>query len=540
MTSFVRFTTAALCALPMLAHAGVAPLLSTEWGQSDAWQQSTPTRDGEQTYPGCTTIASAQVLYYYRYTDHAADPVSYVLEHDGLAGTDIVDGVLSRDVSASRHDFDAMALSLDESAARITASANFIYEVGVTLHAQFGGGEGSSATGRQIENAFRYQWGFNHKPRREMTIISKNAFNYSDTEWADAIRGEIDAGRPVLYMGLQTDDDAGHAFVIDGYKDDGTVHVNWGWGGYGNGYYDPNTLVDPAGRSWAREPMIYLGLEPEPGFAAAMHDLVPEHHWHGNGSLIAAASGTATGYGLTEDEAMVHGGGDRPAVFFQWEVDAADGERIRFDAEHAQRATITYGPWNDRGADRTYVDVALPFVLDPRRDGFDPSAQPYYTFAITFDGALPETGVVSAKATTATGSAGTSVAAQPVRVDGYTWTGTGSLIARASGTATGYGLTLDEAALPAGTEAPMVTFQWEIDGADGRTLVIDAEGMSQAHLRYGSWATRSEDVLRTVSLPYTLDPAADGMSAADGEYYTIRVAFDAAPATDTVVTAEIR
>ena len=75
-----------------------------------------------------------------------------------------------------------------------------------------------------------------------MSVISKEAFGYSDQEWADLIRAELDAGRPVLYMATEPGG-AGHAFVIDGYRDDGLVHVNFGWGGYGNGYYDANVLA---------------------------------------------------------------------------------------------------------------------------------------------------------------------------------------------------------------------------------------------------------------------------------------------------------
>ncbi|MCO4746435.1 MAG: C10 family peptidase [Proteobacteria bacterium] len=525
------------------AFAGVDPMLQTEWGQGDEWKQSTPIKSGDSTYPGCTTLASAQVLYYYRYQTHGSSEVSYVLEHDGLSGADVADGVLTRDIRETAHAWDAMALTLDESPARVTASAAFIYDVGVSLNAQFGGGEGSSATGRQIENAMRYQWGFNHKARREMTIISKDAFQYSDAEWQALMHAELDAGRPVLYMAQQVDANAGHAFVIDGYRDvDGKVHVNWGWGGYANGWYDANSLTDPSGRSWSRQAMIYLGLEPEPGFAAALRgeSAAPAYTWHGNGSIIGAASGTATGYGLTLDEAMLHSDSAAdPVVFFQWEVDPSDGDRLRIDAEQASTATLTYGPWNDRTADRTYHDVTLPFVLDPKIDGFDPASQPYYVMAVRFDQAPAQTGIVSATATTDSAATASSSPAQAFTVDGKVWTGTGSVIANASGSATGYGLTQDEAIRGAGAPA-MVVFQWEIDTSDGTTLRLDSEGPKSATLRYGSWASRADDVVKTITLPYVLDPAADGLSAADGEYYTLQIAFDEGVSSDAIVTAQIR
>ncbi|MEZ4248114.1 MAG: hypothetical protein R3B99_07750 [Polyangiales bacterium] len=46
--------------------------------------------------------------------------------------------------------------------------------------------------------------------------------------------------------------------------------MNWGWGGRHDGWFDPTTLEDPAGRRWNRQAMIFRGLEPSVGYAAAM------------------------------------------------------------------------------------------------------------------------------------------------------------------------------------------------------------------------------------------------------------------------------
>ena len=45
------------------------------------------------------------------------------------------------------------------------------------------------------------------------------------------------AGRPILYTGVDPGA-GGHAFVFDGIDADGKIHVNWGWDGEGNGFYD--------------------------------------------------------------------------------------------------------------------------------------------------------------------------------------------------------------------------------------------------------------------------------------------------------------
>ena len=510
--------------LSAAAMAGVEPILQTEWGQGGVYKTATPLKDGQTTYPGCTTIASAQILNHYRYQDHANSEVGYVLDHP-LTGPDVDGRSLYLDLTA--HSYDWQALDVPQ----------FIYHVGVTLNAQFGGGQGSSATGKQIENAFRYQWGYNQISRRKMFIIMKDAFGYSDNEWADLIRAELDAGRPVMHMAQQVDADQGHAFVLDGYRNDGTVHVNWGWGGHGNGWYDPNTLVDPSGRSWTRDAMIFLGLEPTDGFAASLAPAPTEtrYAWNGNGSLISYASGTATGYGLTVDEALIHPEGTAdPVVFFQWEIDGRDGTHLKIDADGVETATVTYGPWNDRGVDRTYANVSLPFVLDPARDGLSIQDQEYYVIAVTTDRPTTDR-VVSAQITTAAATIAKSMAAMPILLESGTWAGNGSVIDRASGSTTGYGLTLDEGHVAAGTEDAAVFFQWEIDASNGQKLKIEGDGT--ARVTYGSWASRLDDVTRDVTLPWVLDPAADGLSNADGEYYTIRVQFAGIAAEDLPVVA---
>ena len=52
------------------------------------------------------------------------------------------------------------------------------------------------------------------------------------------IKTEIDEMRPVY---LELYGNPGHSVVIDGYKDENYLHLNFGWGGQANGYYMMNT-----------------------------------------------------------------------------------------------------------------------------------------------------------------------------------------------------------------------------------------------------------------------------------------------------------
>lgn len=64
---------------------------------------------------------------------------------------------------------------------------------------------------------------------------------YTDAEWMEMVRKEMEAKQPVLYCGSD-EIEGGHAFLLDGIQSDGKVHVNWGWGKSGDGWFDIDVL----------------------------------------------------------------------------------------------------------------------------------------------------------------------------------------------------------------------------------------------------------------------------------------------------------
>ena len=91
-------------------------------------------------------------------------------------------------------------------------------------------GGSSSASSAKVPYALTTYFGYDCG----MSYLQKVLF--SDEEWAQMIRTELDAQRPVLYSG-QTLNNEGHAFICDGYDNAGYYHMNWGWQGMANGYY---------------------------------------------------------------------------------------------------------------------------------------------------------------------------------------------------------------------------------------------------------------------------------------------------------------
>ncbi len=62
------------------------------------------------------------------------------------------------------------------------------------------------------------------------SVAYLDSYQFSPEAWLELLRSEIRAGRPVLYTGY-TMNLKGHAFVLDGYDDDGRFHFNFGYGG---------------------------------------------------------------------------------------------------------------------------------------------------------------------------------------------------------------------------------------------------------------------------------------------------------------------
>lgn len=69
--------------------------------------------------------------------------------------------------------------------------------------------------------------------------------NFTQEAWEQLLYNEISKGRPVIYAGKAqkaTGGTGAHAYIMDGYDGAGLWHVNWGWNGSCDGYYDFENL----------------------------------------------------------------------------------------------------------------------------------------------------------------------------------------------------------------------------------------------------------------------------------------------------------
>ena len=71
-------------------------------------------------------------------------------------------------------------------------------------------------------------------------------------QFLEIIKENLNAKKPMVFSGLGLQ--GGHAFVCDGYDSNDYLHINWGWGGISDGYFDID-YMDPddlGNRRWIR------------------------------------------------------------------------------------------------------------------------------------------------------------------------------------------------------------------------------------------------------------------------------------------------
>ena len=140
--------------------------------------------------------------------------------------------------------------------------ARLMSDLGVAVEMQYNK-DGSGAYIGNLVTALQKYYGYS-KLSHLMAIEDVGA-----EAWNGRLRDEIDANRPVLYAASDANTGGGHAFVIDGYKDE-SFSVNWGWGGYYDGFYkigalNPESAGKPTGEKYNVGQSAVFGLQPSDG-----------------------------------------------------------------------------------------------------------------------------------------------------------------------------------------------------------------------------------------------------------------------------------
>ena len=251
-------------------NTAVSPLLSTTWDQDPYYNDLCPYSSyyGERTVTGCVATATAQVMKYWNHPTTGYGSHSYY--HTTY-------GTQSANFGTTTYAWTGMPSQLTSSstATQKTAVATLMYHVGVAMEMDYdvsaNGGSGAqtiangSPTVASAENALRTY--FKYKSSLRQVSIE----DYSSAEWSTLLMNELNNNRPILYTGR--DSTGGHCFVCDGYSNSGQFHINWGWGGWCDGYYTIGYLNPASGGTGGNSSytfnlrnMALIGIEPNTSF----------------------------------------------------------------------------------------------------------------------------------------------------------------------------------------------------------------------------------------------------------------------------------
>lgn len=269
----------------------VGPLLTTFWDQGQYYNNMTPSVGGQHCPTGCVATATAQVMKYWNW------PVTGRGNHSYSSH-----GTQSANFASTAYAWNQMpnALTAVSTSAEVATVAQLMYHVGVAVEMQYstnvsGAYDASFGSAAACaEHALKQYFGYAN------TVRSISRGYHTGQEWFGIIQNEIDSLRPVIYSGTSVS--AGHAFVCDGYDSHGRLHINWGWGGYGNGYFFSDVLAPSNSgiggndeSNYSMSQAIIIGIEPDSATPAAQYTI----------SLISPTGGTVSGAGTYNAGTMV-------------------------------------------------------------------------------------------------------------------------------------------------------------------------------------------------------------------------------------------
>ena len=245
------------------------PLLTAKWDQSAPyWNNCKFTRNGTtyQCLTGCPATSAAMVLYYWKYPTTQVPAIASYTSILEVTSTQHYTFTYPS-VSATTFDWASMrdTYSIYSTGAPANAVATLMRYVGQAEKMMYGtdaaGGSGIYHSNASIIATMFKNMGYESSAR----LVYKSS--YSADNWNNLIIGEMAASRPIVYLAQGDDNQGGHAFNVDGYREsDGKFHVNFGWSGSGNNWYAMDAFTY-GGVAFNVSQLAIVGVQPPGGIA---------------------------------------------------------------------------------------------------------------------------------------------------------------------------------------------------------------------------------------------------------------------------------
>jgi hypothetical protein len=278
------------------ASAAGIVLLSTTWEQSAFYNYYAPAAsggDGGRASAGCGPIAMAQIMKFHQKPARPVSDYAYADLEGSCVGTHAL-----HDVGLGDYDWAGMPSALTSSSplTQIQAVSRLVYHCGVAMEADFEASATSVISFFAAARMLRQVFGYTCEDYQ-----SRSA--YATTAWLAKIQADIDARHPIYYT-MVSSAAGGHAVVCDGYRNSSEIHLNFGIGGYGDAWYNVNSVVF-YNTTWTQHAAVF-GITPDASQTS---------------NLLTVVSGSGGGQYLAGEEVVV--AADAPAAggqFRRWTV----------------------------------------------------------------------------------------------------------------------------------------------------------------------------------------------------------------------------
>lgn len=215
------------------ASSHIEPMLVTAWDQDKPYNNMCPLLNGKRTYTGCSNTAAAQVMRFHKWP---ASPIADVEWENNITGeTEFCE------MKSHVYDWENMiySYSVEYSEAEAEAVALLMADIGKATQSMYEE-EGTGSNELGIASAFVNV--FDYSP--ELTIATRSHYTYE--EYISLIRENLEERQPIVYCGYGQNYQDGHSFVCDGIDANDLLHIDWGWSGVFNGYFDI-AIMEPEG-----------------------------------------------------------------------------------------------------------------------------------------------------------------------------------------------------------------------------------------------------------------------------------------------------
>ncbi len=219
--------------LTFIPKINIGPLLNTQWSQNAPYNNFCPIdlSNGKRSVAGCPAVAMAQIINYHRTTQNTEFDDNDDYYHNFAGNRFWIDDDFETYDFPSFPDLNSYLQTLED---------HYNNEIPLTDDDKAAINFACGVAAKQVYSSSisgTYGVGQAYNAYLRFSFNDVELLNEDDPNLYDRLQENILDGYPVHIAVVNEEWTAGHNMVVDGYED-GFYHINFGWGGPYDGWYD--------------------------------------------------------------------------------------------------------------------------------------------------------------------------------------------------------------------------------------------------------------------------------------------------------------